>query len=72
MMTNLDVEDHRLEAIKANNDTIEERRRKSFRLWLQQTPNANWDPIIKALRTVGEKTLAKELERKYQWKEPRV
>jgi hypothetical protein len=72
MMTNLDIEDYKLEAIKANNDTIEERRRKAFRLWLQQTPNASWDPIIVALRAVGEMTLAEELERKYQWKEPRV
>lgn len=72
MMLNLDIEHHRLKAIKANNDTIEERRREAFVLWLQQTPNASWESIIVALHRVGEMTLAEELERKYQWREPRV
>lgn len=72
MMMKLDIQHHRLKAIKANNDTIEERRREAFVLWLQQTPNASWDSIIVALRTVGEMALAEELERKYQWREPRV
>ena len=72
MMLNLDIEHHLLKEIKANNDTIEERRREAFALLLDQTPNASWDSIIVALRTVGEKTLAKELEGKYHWIEPRV
>ena len=56
MMMNLDVEDHLLEAIETNDHAIEERRRKAFRLLLKQTPNASWESIIVALRTVGEKT----------------
>ncbi len=74
MMMNLDIKLHQLKAIKANNGTIEERRREAFALWLNQTlePNASWDSIIVALRTVGEKALAKQLEKKYQWREPRV
>ena len=72
IMMELNVENHRLEAIKADDVTIEERKRNSFSLWLKQTPNANWDSIINALRVVGEMTLAEELDRKYQWREPRV
>ena len=71
-MTELDIEDHRLVAIKANNGTIEEQKRQAFMLWLKQTPNANWDPIIDVLRKVREMTLAEDLERKYHWTEPRV
>ena len=72
----IDVEDYLLEAIKKNNRNIEDQRREAFRLWLQKKRSlaidASWDPIIVALRTVGEMKLATELERKYQWKEPRV
>ena len=70
----IDVEDCLLEAIEKNNHAIEDQRREAFRLWLNNKPNlaVSWDPIIVALRKVGEMTLAAKLERKYQWKEPRV
>ena len=72
MMMRLDIEHHKLEEIKADNNAIEDQRRMAFVLWLKQTRNADWDPIIDALRAVGEMSLADELERKYHWREPRV
>ena len=70
-MMNLNVEHHRLEEIRAENDTIEAQRRKAFDYWLKQTPDASWNHVIDALRAVGEATMAEELK-EYQWKDPRV
>lgn len=71
-MMNLKVEHHRLEEINAENETIEARRRKAFDYWLKQTPDASWNHVIDALHAAGEATLAEELKKEYQWKEPRV
>ena len=71
-MMKLEVEHHKLQEIKDENDKIEARKREVFDHWLKQTPDASWNNIIDALYAVGEKTLAKELTENYQWKEPRV
>ena len=71
-MMKLEVEHDKLKEIKDEKETIEARRREAFDYWLRQTPHASWNHIIDALHAVGEKTLADELRKDYQWKEPRV
>ena len=71
-MMKLGVEHDKLKEIKADNESIEARRREAFDYWLRQTPDASWNDIIDNLRVVGEVTLAEELKKEYQWKDPRV
>ena len=71
MMT-LNIEHDRLKEIRDENDTVEAQRREAFDYWLRQTPDGSWNHIIDALRHIGEVTLAEELKKEYQWKEPRV
>ena len=73
-MMNLNIDLDKLKEIRDENDKVEAQRREAFDYWLRQTPDASWNHIIDALRhsAVGEATLAEELKKEYQWKEPRV
>ena len=71
-MMKLNIEHDKLKEIRDENDKVEAQRREAFDYWLRQTPDANWNHIIDALCAIGEVTLAEELKKEYQWKEPRV
>ena len=61
----LNIDDHKLENIKANTTGVYQRHRQVFRLWKNQiTAPYTWSTIIDVLRSkvVGEAHLADELE----------
>lgn len=71
-MTELGIENYELKRITDENDGIDIRKKEAFDCWLRQNPNGSWNNIIDALHEVKEVTLAEELKKEYQWKEPRV
>ena len=45
---------------------------EALEYWLSETADACWLDVINALFDVEENALARELKRKYDWKDPRV
>ena len=62
---NLDISDRDLDIIECDTSAVEDRLRKMFQKWLQICEKPSWRLIVNALRTVGEKSLASEMEHKF-------
>ena len=64
---NLGVRDYELDQIQRSHPTegCSRWRQETFSLWLQQTPRASWENVVKALRQMGENKVAAKIEQKY-------
>ena len=60
----LGVPDVELDEIQRNN-SFPERKQEALKLWLQLKPDASWISVERALIRMGEKTLAKRIQRTY-------
>ncbi len=67
------MEKYETDKIKINNpNDVDGQKMDAFDKWLRTTPDACWKTVIDALFEVEELVLASNLERKYDWKDPRV
>lgn len=72
-MINLGVEKYVIDKIEKNHpNDVDRQKQEAFNKWLRMKPNACWKQIIDALYKMEEVTLAQDLERKYDWRDPRV
>ena len=69
----LGVKKHEIDKIEKNfPQDVDRQKLEAFDHWLRATPDACWENVIAALFDMKENTLAMELTRKYNWKDPRV
>lgn len=73
LLLKLGMEKYQIEVIEINRPgNVELQKQDAFDQWLHQKHNACWADVTDALYKIGENTLAKKLEEKYNWKDPRV
>ena len=73
LMLNLGIQKHKNDIIERNfPQDVDRQKQEAFDMWLRVMPNACWKDVIDALFVMKENTLARELTRKYNWKDPRV
>lgn len=61
----LDISSHNLDIIEHDTNRLEDRLRQMFQKWLKICEKPSWRMIVNAVRTIGEKALAKKLEQAY-------
>ena len=63
----LGVEDYELDKIERSYPTedCDGWKQKIFSLWLRRTPSSSWRNVVRALRQMGENTLAETIKQKY-------
>ena len=64
---NLGVEDYELDKIERShpNEDCDGWKQKFFSLWLRRTPSSSWRDVVRALRQMGENTVAEMIKQKY-------
>ena len=73
LLTKLGMEKYNISKIEINHrGNVDLQKHDALYQWLCQKHDACWTDIIKALFEMEEHTLAKALERRYSWKDPRV
>ncbi len=73
LLLNMGMEKHENDKVERNNPgDVDHQKLDAFDKWLRKTPDACWKTVIDALFEVKELVLANKLERKYDWKDPRV
>ena len=73
LLLKLGMEKHEIDKIERNfPQDVDRQKLEALALWLRETPDACWKYVIAALFDMKENTLATELTRKYNWKDPRV
>ncbi len=72
LLLNMGMEKYENDKIKINNpNDVDGQKMDAFDKWLRKK-DACWKTVIDALFQVEELVLANKLERKYDWKDPRV
>ena len=64
---NLGLPKHELSKIQQSyaSQGNDQQRLEMLYLWLQRTPNATWEDVVRALQQMGENTLAENIREKY-------
>ena len=64
---NLGLPKHELSKIQQNyaSQGIDQQRLEMLYLWLQRTPNATWEDVVRALQQMGENRVAENIREKY-------
>ena len=62
---NLGVPADELRRIERDYQGNDRRRAEMLDLWLQRTPNATWEDVVRALQQMGENAVAEEIREKY-------
>ena len=62
---NLGLQKHELTKIERDYQGNDRRRVEMSHLWLQRTPNATWEDVVRALQQMGENTVAENIREKY-------
>ena len=61
---------HRIQEIREEFQTVEQRKRASLQFWLENTPDASWDMVINALKQIHLKGVAKRIETEFRCVQP--
>ena len=62
---NLGLQKHELTKIERDYQGNDRRRVEMLYLWLQRTPNATWEDVVRALQQMGENAVAENIREKY-------
>ena len=62
---NLGLQKHELTKIERDYQGNDRRRVEMLDLWLQRTPNATWEDVVRALQQMGENVVAENIREKY-------
>ena len=64
---NLGLPKHELSKIQQSyaSQGIDQQRLEMLYLWLQRTPNATWEDVVRALQQMGENAMAENIREKY-------
>ena len=59
------LEETKLEEIGITYNGVGRIKAELFKVWLKSNPDASWDKLVAALNSIGEKSVAAEVESKY-------
>ena len=62
---NLGLQKHELTKIERDYQGNDRRRVEMLDLWLQRTPNATWEDVVRTLQQMGENVVAENIREKY-------